>query len=56
MKTKEEGGATCIHCGSKNTEWKNDSCYDDNSDEANTSNHLVNYQYLYCNDCGETTG
>lgn len=48
-------GSACVHCGSKNTELKDELEYDDGADEPNTSNNLIKVEWLECKDCGDHT-
>jgi hypothetical protein len=45
---------SCIHCGNdKHFETWTEFEYNDGSDEPNTSNHLVNVEFVKCLECGE---
>ena len=62
--TSESGNSTkpvvirrpCEHCGSTNTVVLEDSDWDDWTGEPNCTNKLISFTYLYCNDCGDTSG
>lgn len=44
----------CVHCGNdKHFETWTEFEYNDGSDEPNTSNHLVNVEFVKCLECGE---
>lgn len=53
MKDKEaiSSGSKCPHCSGTNTVVETDTCFDDGSDEQTTGNHLITYEFLFCNDC-----
>lgn len=45
---------SCIHCGNdKYFETWTEFEYNDGSDEPNTSNYLVNVEFVKCLECGE---
>ena len=51
QKEKIQAGDRCIHCQSTNTIVETETDYDDGTDEPTTGNHLITYEFLFCNDC-----
>lgn len=51
---KPNVGRSCIHCGNdKYFETWTELEYSDGSDEPNTSNRLINIEFVKCLECGE---